>query len=141
MKNENLSLQSKKLKNWTFFSKFSVKLVFIGMVSILYLFAPISVSSASAGSGYYPVCWFRDRGNPPNQTWQWGLNDDDSYLELDGSWIKDGDKDVFLSNTSMSVVLKSCGNAQKYYNPSGDFFGSQVAYSNVFGGFYDIRWR
>ncbi|MEH2180730.1 hypothetical protein [Nostoc sp.] len=90
MDNQNVNLQSKLLQKLKIFSKLSAKLVFLSLLPILYLLAPISVASAFADEPpyAYPACYFNNGGN---RDWKWGLNSDNSWFVIHGHWDKNGD--------------------------------------------------
>ncbi|MGI2904445.1 hypothetical protein [Tolypothrix sp. VBCCA 56010] len=127
MANQNVNLQTKLLQKLNIFSKMSAKLVILSLLTILYLFAPISVASAFADEPYaYPVCYFNDNGT---RVYKWGLNVDDSWFVMRGHWEKNVDtgNKKFVSDTLEKEVRLSCANSQEYYKVAGNPDGIYAA--------------
>lgn len=143
MENQNVNLQSKLFEKLNSFSKLSVKLVFLGLLTPISvdLLTPTSAASAFAAEPpyAYPVCYFK---NGDKRVWKWGLNSDDSWFIMSGSWKKNGDTNTwkFFTSTPKSHVESSCNNAKKYYNVAGKIDGIYAAMSSR-GRNYDIVFK
>lgn len=59
--------------------------------------------------------------NGSKVTWQWGLNDDNSYYALSGYWITTPHTRLtkFVTDTSEDEMVAAANNAIKYYNLAG----------------------
>jgi hypothetical protein len=93
------------------------KLLFLCPVTILSLSIPFSVaSSAKAEETTSVVCDFQKPMG--GSTWQWGLNQDNSWYKLGGSWKARG-SDRFETPISRNEIIASCTRSQHYYGHSG----------------------
>ena len=62
------------------------------------------------------VCYIGTPGSS-DRTWHWGLNADDSWFALTGTWI-DGDTTFQLDgNLTIGDLRKASANCIKYYGP------------------------
>ena len=64
------------------------------------------------------ACYFSKNGSV---TWQWGLNNDNSYYKLNGEWKKTPYTKLtkFFTQTSTSDIMNAAAKAQSYYNLDG----------------------
>lgn len=64
------------------------------------------------------ACYFSKNGSV---TWQWGLNNDNSYYKLNGDWKKTPYTKLtkFFTQTSTSDIMNAAAKAQSYYNLDG----------------------
>jgi len=133
MENQNVNLQSKLFEKLNGFSKLSVKLVFLGLLTPISvgLLTPTSETNAFAAEPpySYPACYFKDRGKT---VWKWGLNPNNSWFVMSGRWVKNNQTGTwkFFTHTRRSNVVSSCNNAKRYYKVSGNIIGIYAAQSN-----------
>lgn len=61
------------------------------------------------------ACYFRKTNG--DVEWQWGLNDDNSYYKLNGSWFTTPYTKLqkFVTSTSLGDIKRAAGAAQTYY--------------------------
>jgi hypothetical protein len=143
MENQNVNLQSKLFKKLNSFSKFSVKLVFLGLLTPISvgLLTPTSADTAFAAEPpyAYPVCYFK---NPRGRVWKWGLNSNNSWFVMSGRWEKNRDTDTwkFYTTTRKSHVESSCKDAKRYYGVTGNIDGIYAAMKST-GNNYEIVYR
>jgi hypothetical protein len=89
------------------------KLLLLSPAALLSLSVPFSFpSSAQAEITTNVVCYFQK--DFEDATWQWGLNDDESWFELRGSWEERGIT-KFLTSQSRDEIVRSCQKSQEYY--------------------------
>jgi hypothetical protein len=64
------------------------------------------------------ACYFVKNGSV---TWQWGLNNDDSYYKLNGDWKKTPYTKLtkFFTQTSKTDITNAAAKAQSYYGLDG----------------------
>ncbi|MGI2904444.1 hypothetical protein [Tolypothrix sp. VBCCA 56010] len=124
MANQNVNLQTKLLQKLNIFSKLSVKLVFLSLLTtILSLFAFVPISEANVYGGYanyaYPACYFKDNDT---RDWKWGLFPDNNWFYMDGHWEKRNPTSdwKFFSKTSKKDVESSCKKSQEYDEVAGN---------------------
>ena len=62
------------------------------------------------------VCYVGTPGKK-DSTWHWGLNDDNSWYALEGSWIDGNTMFQLDGNITMDDLRKAARNSVKYYGP------------------------
>jgi hypothetical protein len=143
MENQNVNLQSKLFEKLNSFSKLSVKLVFLGLLTPISvdLLTPTSAVSAFAAEPphAYPTCYFK---NGSRRVWKWGLNSDNSWFVMSGRWEKNRDTGTwkFYTTTRKSLVESSCKNAKRYYEVAGNIDGIYAAMTRA-GKNYEIVFK
>lgn len=143
MENQNVNLQSKLFEKLNSFSKLSVKLVFLGLLTPISvgLLTPTSATSAFAAEPpyAYPTCYFK---NGSRRVWKWGLNSNNSWFVMSGIWKKNADTGTwkFYTTTRKSEVESSCKNAKRYYKVAGNIDGIYAAMKST-GKNYEIVYR
>lgn len=80
------------------------------------------------------IACYIQKGN--DVTWYWGLNNDDSYYQLNGFWITTQYTKVqkFVTDTSPEEMLAAAANALKYYNKT-DYSVIAVFAADKSGGY------
>jgi len=65
------------------------------------------------------ACYFRKTNG--DVEWQWGLNDDNSYYKLNGSWLTTPYTKIqkFMASTSFEDIQRAASASQVYYNLTG----------------------
>ena len=140
MDNQNFNMRSKLPEKLNIFCKLSVKLVFLGLLAIAYVFVPVSVAIAAptpAQTYTSVVCYMR---NGDDRTWQWGLNADNSWYRLYGRWERTGDTGIqrFLTDASKGDIYAACLNSRNYYNRGNYSFDGTYAADNSLQSNYPI---
>ena len=143
MENQNVNLKCKLFEKLNSFSKLSVKLVFLGLLTPISvgLLTPTSAPSAFAAEPLYayPACYFK---NGQKRVWKWGLNANNSWFVMPGNWKKNGDTNTwkFYTTRRKSEVELSCRNARRYYNVTGNIDGIYAAMKST-GKNYQIVFK
>ena len=86
----------------------------------------------------YATCYFR---NGVSETWHWGLQPNDDWYEMAGTWETRrhlGTSYFSPSTATEAEILQSCRASQAYYEVSGDLIGVYSANSAT-GSNYEIR--
>lgn len=82
---------------------------------------PVLVEDGAAvqGSETTSLACYLQKGN--DVTWQWGLNNDNSWYKLNGSWYTTPYTKLqkFVTNTSESEIIAAAHNAIRYYERRG----------------------
>ena len=78
--------------------------------------------------------------NGSSITWQWGLNNDNSYYVLNGSWITTPYTGLtkFVTTTSLDQLMAAAANAIRYYQRTGYTVLSLLAADGSAGYNYPI---
>jgi hypothetical protein len=77
-----------------------------------------AAATADGGDTTSLACYFQKGGDV---TWYWGLNNDDSYYKLNGSWGKTPYTKLqkFFTATGQSEIVAAANRAMSYYKLDG----------------------
>jgi hypothetical protein len=80
--------------------------------------AAAELGAAAGGDTTSIACYFQ-KGN--DVTWYWGLNNDNSWYSLNGSWATTPYTKLqkFFTGTSFSEIIAAANNAKAYYSLDG----------------------
>ena len=100
------------------------------LISSLLSIAALLSSMAAQADTSNVACYFNDRATI---TWQWGLNENNSWYEVSGDWKKTEYTKVtkFFSKTTPAAAKTACANAKKYYKEKGRLLAIFAATSTV----------
>lgn len=82
------------------------------------MLAASDLGAADGGDTTSIACYFQ-KGS--DVTWYWGLNNDDSYYKLNGSWATTPYTKLqkFFTNTSQGEIIAAANKAMSYYKLDG----------------------
>lgn len=85
---------------------------------------------ASASGSSNVACYF---GTPASSKWKWGLQADNSYYAMGGTWTKTQFTKTmkFFTTTSQSDIEQACSNSAKYYKITDPLFAAFAATSGT----------
>jgi hypothetical protein len=112
------------------------KLLFLCPVAMLSLSIPLSVASSAKAQEYTSVvCDFQKPTG--GSTWQWGLNKDNSWFKLGGSWQAEGTY-RFSTEVPRDKIVASCEQSKGYYGHSDKTLVGVFAANSSTGSNYAI---
>lgn len=95
------------------------------------------VGAAPTGTTTSVACYLR---NGTDVTWQWGLNDDNSWYVLNGQWITTPYSGLtkFVTSAGQGDLVAAANNAIRYYQRTGYTVEAVLAADSSSGYSYPI---
>ncbi len=119
--------------------KLLVSTLSLSLLSFLPLVGPHFSSQAAEIASTYTACYFRS-GN--TETWRWGLQPDNNWYEMAGTWENrrhTGTTYFNPSSASSTAIIQSCIASRNYYELTGYELIGVYAADSAAGSNYSIR--
>ncbi|NCJ06249.1 hypothetical protein GS597_06905 [Synechococcales cyanobacterium C] len=93
----------------------------LALVQIVSIMIPFSAALAGNLTYTYTACYFQKGNDLSSITWRWGLQQNNSWYQMNGRWIMTPRTGVmtFESQMSQQNIMDSCANSQRYYQLTG----------------------
>ncbi len=111
----------------------------VALIQFLPLIGNVSSAQAAKKTYTYTACYFQKGDKVSTETWQWGLEPDDSWYTMSGNWAKRRHIGTTYFNTSDRGAVASCQRSQAYYQLSGYRLVGVYARDKTAGSNYEIR--
>ena len=92
-----------------------------GLVQVAAIAVPLPAAFAGNRTYTYTACYFQRGNDLSSVKWQWGLQANNSWYQMNGRWVDTPHTRVkiFESEASQQAIRTSCANSQRYYQLAG----------------------